>query len=181
MRVLALIFMTLAFIVGGGSAAVLFKNIDNRMGTDGDSKKTEQVYVILENAQKEIDELKKQGIDVTKIDDPQVKESLDIMEKTPAKWKVVYAGKLGILLAVISFVMVVVAFMKKELVTKLSIGVVILALVVWASTPYIEAGTFSGANPKSIALIALIALTISSACAFLSYKLYLKKKSRASN
>lgn len=181
MRVLTLIFMILAFIVGGALSVFQFKCIEIRMGTDEDSQKTEQVYTLVDNAQKQIDELKKQGVDVTKIDDPQVQESLELIEKTPPRWKVEYAGKLGILLAVLAFVMVVVAFMKKELVTKLSIAVIILALAVWMSAPDIAAGKYSGANPKTIALIALIALTISSACAFMSYKLYLKKTQAISN
>ncbi|KPE52803.1 hypothetical protein AOB46_02060 [Chryseobacterium indologenes] len=146
------------------------------MGTDGDSQKTEQVYALVDNAQKEIDELKKQGVDITKVDDPQIQESLDIISKTPPRWKVEYAGKLGILLAVLAFVMVITAFMKKELVTKLSIAVVILGLVVWFSAPDIAAGKYSGMNPKTVALIAWGALAVSSACAFMSYKLHLKKR-----
>lgn len=175
MRVLSLIFMILAFLVGGFCAGVLFKNIENRMGTDGDSEKLEEVYRLVENEQKQIDQLKKDGIDVTKIEDPQIKESLEIIESTPAKWKVLYAGKLGIVLAVLAFVMVVVAFMKKEFVSKLSILVAVLSIVLWAITPYMEEGTFSGANPKSLALIACIGLIVCSGCAFISYKLYLKK------
>lgn len=176
MRVLTLIFMILAFIIGGALSVFQFKCIESRMGTDGDSEKLDQVYTLVDNAQKEIDELKKQGVDVTKIEDPQIQESLDIIAKTPPRWKVEYAGKLGILLAVLAFAMVIVAFMKKEVVTKLSIAVVILALVVWFSAPDIAAGKYSGMNPKTLALIALVALAVSSACAFMSYKLYLKKK-----
>lgn len=170
MRVLTLIFMILAFVVGGALSVFQFKIIENRMGTDGDSQKTDQAYILVDNAQKQIDELKKQGIDVTKIDDPQVQESLQLIEKTPPRWKVEYAGKLGILLAVLAFVMVVAALMKKQVVTKLSIAVIVLALAVWLCAPYIEAGKYSGENPKTIALIALVALTISSVCAFMSYK-----------
>lgn len=175
MRVLALVIMVLAFLVGGVCAGILFKNIENRMGTDGDSQKTEEVYRLVENAQKQIDELKKQGIDISKSEDPQIKESLELIEKTPAKWKVEYAGKLGILIAFLAFVMVVLAFMKKEIVTKVSLLVVALSLTLWAITPDIEAGTFSGANPKAIALISLVALLIASCCAFMSYILHLKK------
>lgn len=43
-------------------------------------------------------------------------------------------------------------------------------------TPYIEKGTFSSANPKSLALIACIGLVVASGCAFMSYKLHLKKQ-----
>lgn len=181
MRVLTLIFMILAFLVGGVLSVFQFKCIENRMGTDGDSQKIERVYTLVDNAQKEIEELKKQGVDVTKIDDPQIQESLDIIKKTPPRWKVEYAGKLGILLAVLAFVMVIVAFMKKGLVTKLSFAVIILSLLVWMCAPDIAAGKYSGENPKTIALIAFVALTISSACAFMSYKLYLKKKRATSN
>jgi len=81
MRVVALIFMILAFLVGGCCAGILFKNIENRMGTDGDSQKTEEVYRMVENAQKQIEELKKQGIDITKSEDPQIKQNLEIIEK----------------------------------------------------------------------------------------------------
>lgn len=179
MRVLALVFMVLAFLVGGGCAGILFKNIESRMGTDGDSQKTEEVYRLVENAQKQIEELKKQGIDISKSEDPQIKESLELIEKTPAKWKVDYAGKLGILIALVAFVMVVLAFMKKELVTKVSLLVVALSLTLWVITPDIEAGSYSGANPKAIALISLVALIIASGCAFMSYKLYLKKNTPA--
>lgn len=167
MRVVALIFMVIAFLVGGACAGVLFKNIENRMGGND--------YSVVEKAQKQIDDLKKDGIDVTKIDDPQVKETLEMLEKVPAKWKVDTAGPLGIALAFLAFVMVVLAFMKKEIVTKLSLLVVVLSLVLWIICPDIEAGMFSGANPKSIALISLVALTVSAGCAFMSYKLYLKK------
>lgn len=179
MRVLTLIFMVLAFIIGGALSVFQFKGIENRMGTDGDSQKLDQVYAMVDNAQKEIDELKKQGVDVTKIDDPQIQESLDIISKTPPRWQVEYTGKLGILLAVLAFAMVITAFMKKELVTKLSIAVAILALAVWFCAPDIAAGKYSGMNPKTVALIALVALAVSSACAFMSYKLHLKKRTVA--
>ena len=175
MRVVALIFMVLAFLVGAGCAGVLFKNIENRMGTDGDSQKTEEVYRLVEDAEKQIEELKKQGIDITTSEDPQIKENLELIEKTPAKWKVDYAGKLGMLITLAAFVMIVLAFMKKEIVTKVSLLVVALSLTLWAITPDIEAGTFSGANPKSIATIALVGLVIASGCAFMSYKIHLKK------
>ena len=180
MRALTLVIMILAFLVGGTCAGILFKNIENRMGTDGDSQKTEEVYRLVDNAQKEIEKLKKQGIDVTKIEDPQIQQSLELIESTPPKWKVDYAGKVGIVLAALSLIMVVVAFMKKELVTKLSILVAVLSILLWAITPHIEAGTFSGANPKSIATIALVGLVVASACAFMSYKLHLKKSQATS-
>lgn len=175
MRILTLIIMILAFLVGGACAGILFKNIENRMGTDGDSQKKEEVYRLVDNAKKQIEELKKQGIDVTKLEDPQIQQSLKLIESTPPKWKVDYAGKVGIILAALSLIMVVVAFMKKELVTKLSILVAVLSFLLWAITPHIEAGTFSGANPKSIATIALVCLVVASVCAFMSYKLHLKK------
>lgn len=167
MRVLTLIFMIVSFLVGGACAGFLFKNIENRMGGND--------YSVVENAQKQIDDLKKQGIDVTKIDDPQAKESLELLEKVPAKWKVDTAGILGMAVAFLAFIMVIVAFMKKEMVTKISVLVVALSLALWMIAPNIEAGKYSGANPKTIALIALIGLAVSSGCAFMSYKLYLKK------
>lgn len=167
MRVLALVFMVLAFLVGGGCAGLLKVNIDSR--TEGLD------YSLLEKIQKEIDDLKKEGVDITKIEDPQIKENLDILEKAPAKWKVSSAGILGVVLSLLSFVMVIVAFMKKEIVSKLSLLVAGLAILLWIITPDIEAGTFSGANPKSIALIALVGLFVASGCAFMSYKLHLKK------
>lgn len=167
MRVVALIFMVLAFLVGGGSAGLLKVNIDSR--TEGLD------YGLLEKTQKEIDDLKKEGVDITKIEDPQIKENIEILEKAPAKWKVSSAGIVGMILSLLAFVMVIFAFMKKELVTKLSLLVVALSIVLWVITPDIEAGTFSGANPKSIATIALVGLLIASGCAFMSYKLHLKK------
>jgi hypothetical protein len=167
--------MVLAFLVGGLCSGILFKNIDNRMGTDGDSKKTEEVYRLVENAKQEIDKLKKEGVDIAKIEDPEIQEKLDLIKSVPPQWKAIYPGKLGILLAVISLIMVVVAFLKKEIVTKLSLLVAVLSVILWIITPDIEAGTFSGANPKSIATIALVGLVIASGCAFMSYKLHLKK------
>jgi len=175
MRALYLTIMVISFLIGGACAGVLFKNIESRMGTDGDSQKTEEVYRQVDNAKTQIEELKKQGIDITKSEDPQIKESLELIEKTPSKWKVDYAGKLGVLIAFLALIMVVVAFMKKEIVTKVSLLVVALSLTLWAITPDIEAGAYSGANPKAIALISLVALLIASGCAFMSYKLYLKK------
>ncbi|MFY7740118.1 MAG: hypothetical protein ACOVQC_06340 [Flavobacterium sp.] len=167
MRVLALIFMVLAFLVGGGSAGMLKVNIDSR--TEGID------YDLLEKTQKEIDDLKKSGVDITKTEDPQLKQNLEILEKAPAKWKVTSAGILGMIVSLLSFVMVIVAFMKKEIVTKVSMLVVALSLLLWVITPDIEAGAYSGANPKAIALISLVALLIASGCAFMSYKLHLKK------
>ena len=174
-RTVSLVFMILAFLVGGFCAGILFKNIEKRIWTDGDSKKTEEVYKLVANAQKQLDEFKKAGVDITKSEDPEIKEYVELIESVPPRWKVDYAGKLGIALAVLSLIMVVVAFMKKELVTKLSVLVAVLSVVLWAITPYIKEGMFSGANPKSIALIACIGLVVCSACAFMSYKLYLKK------
>lgn len=175
MRALSLTFMVLAFLVGGFCAGILFKNIDNRMGSDGDPKKINEVYQLVENANKQIETFKKQGIDVTKVDDPQIKEYLELIESVPPRWQVDYAGNTGIVLAALALVMVVVAFIKKALVTPLSILVALLSIVLWYITPYMEEGTFSGANPKSLALIACIGLIVCSACAFMSYKLHLKK------
>jgi hypothetical protein len=172
MRVLALVFMVLAFLVGGGCAGLLKVNIDSR--TEGLD------YGILEKTQKEIDDLKEEGIDITKIEDPQIKENIEILEKAPAKWKVTSAGILGMIVSLLSFVMVIVAFMKKDIVTKLSLLVGGLAILLWIITPDIEAGTYSGANPKTIALIALIGLVVASGCAFMSYKLHLKKSQATS-
>ncbi|SDI13721.1 hypothetical protein [Chryseobacterium jejuense] len=167
MRVITLIFMILAFMIGGACAGVLFKNIENRM--DGND------YSVVEKAQKQIDELKQAGIDVTKIDDPQAKASLELLEKVPPKWKVDYAGPLGMLVAFLAFVMVIVAFMKKEFIIKLSIIVGILGLLLWIISPDIPGGKYSGINPKTLSLIAFVGIAISSVCAFMSYKLYLKK------
>ncbi len=167
MRVLALILMTLSFIVGGACAGILFKNIENRMGgTD---------YSVVDELQAQIDELTKSGIDVTTIDDPELQESLDVLNNMPPKWKVQTAGPLGIVLAVCGLIMVVIAYMKKSVIKIVSVAVVLLALALWIITPNIEAGLFSGANPKSIAFIALIGLTISSLFAFLSFT-FAKKK-----
>lgn len=176
MRTVSLIFMVLAFLVGGFCASILFRNIDNRMGTDGDPKKTDEVYQLVEKAQTEIDKLKKEGIDVTKIQDPQIQDNLELIESVPPRWQLDYAGNTGILLAALAFAMLVVAFMKKAAVTSLSILVSVLSIVLWYITPYIEEGTFSGANPKSLALIACIGLVVASGCAFMSYKLHLKKQ-----
>lgn len=175
MRALSLTFMVLAFLVGGFCASILFINIDNRMGSDGDPKKVDEVYQLVENANKQIKTFKKQGVDVTKVDDPQIKEYLELIESVPPRWQVDYAGNTGIVLATLALVMIVVAFMKRAFVTPLSILVALLSVVLWYITPYMEEGTFSGANPKSIALIACIGLVICSACAFMSYKLHLKK------
>lgn len=167
MRVVALIFMTLSFLVGGTCAGILFKNIENRMGgTD---------YSVVEKLQAQIDDLTKSGIDVKKMDDPEIQETLEILEKIPAKWKVDVAGPLGILSAISAFIMVIIAFMKKAVVKKISLAVAVMSLVLWIVTPNIEAGMFSGANPKSIALIALIGLVVSSLFAFLSYQLHARK------
>ena len=175
MRVLSLIFMVLAFLVGGFCAGVLFKNIDNRMGADGDPKKIDEVYQLVENAQKQIEAFKKQGIDVTKAEDPQIQEYLELIESVPPRWQVDYAGNTGIVLAALALLMVVVAFIKKAFVNQLSLLVILLSVILWYITPYMEEGTFSGANPKTLALIACIGLVVSSACAFMSYKLHLKK------
>lgn len=167
MRVVALIFMILSFLVGGLCAGILFVNINARMeGVD---------YKQVETVQKEVDALKKSGVDVTKIEDEAVQESLEWLEKIPAKWKVDTAGPLGVLVAVLALVMVVIAFMKKPAVTKISLAVAVLALLLWIIAPDIKPGLFSGANPKTIALIAFIGLTVSSLCAFMSYKLHAKK------
>lgn len=175
MRVVTLVFMIIAFLVGGICTGILFKNIENRMGTDGDASKTEELYRLVETAKKDIEQLKKEGIDVTKIEDPQIQEKLELIESVPPKWQAIYPGKLGMLVAALSFVMVIVAFMKKEFITKLSILVAILSILLWVITPNIEETVFSGANPKILALIGCIALVVSSTCAFFSYKLHVKK------
>lgn len=167
MRVITLIFMILAFIIGGACAGVLFKNIESRMGGND--------YSEVEKAQKQIDELKQAGIDVAKIDDPQVKASLELLEKVPPKWKVDYTGPLGMLVASLAFVMVIVAFMKKEFIIKLSIITAILAFLLWIISPDIPAGKYSGINPKTLSLIAFVGIAISSVFAFMSYKIHLKK------
>ncbi|WP_185205396.1 hypothetical protein [Chryseobacterium sp. C3] len=170
MRVLTLIFMVLAFLVGGTCSGLLFKNIESRIGSDD--------YSIVDKAQQQIDDLKKQGIDITKIDDPQVKESLEILEKVPPKWKVDTAGILGIAVTVLAFVMIVIAFMKKNAVRAVSLLVIVLSIAMWIIAPDIEAGKYSGINPKTMALIGFLGLAGSAAFAFMSYQLYLKKLSK---
>ncbi|WP_395045632.1 hypothetical protein [Flavobacterium sp.] len=132
-------------------------------------------YALVDKAQQQIDELKKQGIDVDKIDSPEIKSAKEALEGIPAKWRVDYAGILGMIVSIIAFIMVVLAFMKKDLVKKISVVVIVLSAILWFIAPDIEAGMTSGANPKSIALISFIALAIASACAYMSYTLYLKK------
>ncbi len=167
MRTLTLIIMVLAFLVGGGSAGLLKVNIDSR--TEGID------FALLDKTKKQMEDLKKEGVDVNAIQDEQIKQNAEILAKAPAKWQVDSAGILGMVVALLAFMMVVLAFIRKESVLKLSIVVFALSAVLWLICPDIEAGTFSGANPKSIATISLIALAVCCACAFMSYKLYLKK------
>ena len=174
MRIVALIFMTLTFIIGGAISVALYKLIDNRLGTD-DPQAKEQLYSHLKTAEVAIEQLKKEGIDVTKIDDAEIQQSLEIIESTPPIWKVEFAGKLGMLSALLAVAMVFTAFTKKRSVKFLSIAVIASAVLVWFSTPDIAPGLMSGINPKTASLVAMIALTISAVCAFASYNLHLKK------
>ena len=167
MRVVFLVFMVLSFLVGGGSAGLLKVNIDKR--TEGLD------YAAVEKAKQQIEDLKKQGIDVEKIEDADVQQSLEMIKKAPEKWQADTAGILGMVVALCSLVMVVFAFMKKDLVNKLAIVVVALSAALWFIAPDIEATMTSGASPKAIAMVSLVALIICSACAFMSYKTYLKK------
>ena len=93
--------MTLAFLVGGTCSGILFKNIENRMGGSD--------YSVVDGLQADIDEYKSQGIDVRNIDDPEIKEILNLLDNIPPKWQVKTAGPLGIILAVCAFFMVIVA------------------------------------------------------------------------
>lgn len=167
MRVVFLIFMVLSFLVGGTTSGLLKVNIDKR--TEGLD------YAAVEKAKQQIEELKKQGIDVEKIQDAEVQNSLEMIKKAPQKWQADTASILGMVIALCALVMVVFAFMKKELVTKLAMGVAALSVALWLIAPDIEATMTSGVSPKSMAMVSMIALIICSACAFMSYKTYLKK------
>ena len=160
--------MTLAFLVGGTCSGILFKNIENRMGGSD--------YSVVDGLQADIDEYKSQGIDVRNIDDPEIKEILNLLDNIPPKWQVKTAGPLGIILAVCAFFMVIVAYMKKNLTKMFSVAIAIMAITLWIITPNIEASMFSGANPKSISLISLIALAICSLFAYLSIAFAKKKE-----
>lgn len=168
MRNLVLIIMVIAFIIGGGSSSTLNLSLKAR---------TKNInYEELADAKKKMNTLEKEGIDLTKSPDPELQKKLEVLKNSPAKWKITVAGLLGILLGIVSLFMVINAFMKKEIVKKTSIAVVGLSLLLWILTPSIAAGKYSGANPKSIALVAFIGLLIAAGCAFLSYNMYLKNK-----
>ena len=66
--------------------------------------------------------------------------------------------------------------MKKNLTKMFSVAIAIMAITLWIITPNIEASMFSGANPKSISLISLIALAICSLFAYLSIAFAKKKE-----
>jgi len=167
MRILVLVIMILTFLIGGGSSSLLKLNVDTR---------TKNIdYKELAETQIKIDKLKAEGIDLEKYDDPTITNALEVLEKTPSKWQVTLTGVLGIIIGIVSLFMVVVAFMKKEIVKKVSISVIVLSALLWLLTPSIEAGITSGANPKNIALVAFVGLLIASISAFMSYKMHLKK------
>ncbi|PTT72890.1 hypothetical protein DD829_07495 [Chryseobacterium sp. HMWF035] len=74
--------------------------------------------------------------------------------------------------------MIVIAFMKKNAVRAVSLLVIVLSLALWIIAPDIEAGKYSGINPKTMALIGFLGLAVSAAFAFMSFQLYLKKLSK---
>jgi len=167
MRILVLVIMVIAFLIGGGSSSMLMVNLKSR------TKNINYEDLATIKAQKE--ELEKQGLDLEKIEDPTIKDALKTLENAPKKWKVSIAGILGILVGLLSLFMVIIAFMKKEMVKKVSIAVIALSALLWILTPSIKASDFSGADPKSIAVIALVGLVIASICAIASYNMHLKK------
>lgn len=176
MRIFILIIMVLAFLIGGGGASALKFNIESRIGgRDATSEDIAAIYKEVEEVQKKINQFKKEGIDIEDIKDPSIQESVQLFKKVPPQWKVSTSSILGIVVAVIALFMIVLAFMKKEKVQIVSIAVIILSVLLWLIAPDIKAGTYSGANPKNIALFSFIALAISAGCAIMSYKIYLKK------
>ena len=167
MRILVLIVMVIAFLIGGGASSMISTNLKAR---------TKNInYEELATMKKLVAQYKADGMDFEKSEDPSIKNALETLEKTPAKWRVSTSGILGVILAIVALLMVVVAFMKKESVNTLSIVVPALALLLLILTPSIESGRTSGASPKSIAVIIFISLVIASASAFYSFKLYTNK------
>ncbi|GAA3642614.1 hypothetical protein [Flavivirga jejuensis] len=167
MRILVLIIMIIAFLIGGGLSFLIKSNIDSR---------TKNIdYNEIAAAHKFIAKLKKEGVDLEKTEDSEIKNTLEILKNAPAKWRVTASGILGIILGLSALGMVVIAFMKKELVKKVSIAVASMAAVLWLLAPSIKAGMLSGSDPKTIALVILVSLVISSACAFVSYTMHIKK------
>lgn len=167
MRILVLIIMVISFLVGGASSGFLKANLDSRTA--------DLNFEQLEALKLEIEAAKKDGIDLSKSEDPALIKNMEILDKTPSKSTINMAGILGLILTIASALMIIMAFMKKGMV-KIVAGIVLaLAVVLWFLTPTIEATMTSGADPKSIALIAMIALAISAACAFISQNMHIKK------
>ena len=167
MRIVTLIILVLTFLVGAVMASMLNVNINSRISKIN--------YEEIAEMEKLVEQYKESGTDVSEIDDPAIKEALEQLENVPSKGRATTAGILGILLAIASLVMVVLAFMKKELVKNVSFGGIGLSILVWLITPVIEAGRLSGANTKTVALISVFALTTAAVCAIVSQRLHLKK------
>ncbi len=167
MRIVTLIIMVLAFLVGAGLSSMLKVNIDRRLSKVN--------FDELAELQKLADQYKESGVDLSEIEEPSVRESLEQLENIPSKSRATTAGILGILLSLVALAMVVLAFMKKRTIEIAGIAVIGLSFIMWLVTPTIEASRFSGANPKNIALISLIALAVAAGSAIMSFKIHLKK------
>ncbi len=167
MRIVVLIVMVLTFLVGGLMSAGLTVNIGSKLDRID--------YEEIAKMQKMIDEYKANGVDLSTTNDPAVKEALEQLDNVPSKTRAQIAGILGVLLSIVALVMVIIAFMKKEVVKKIGYAVISMAAFIWILTPSIDGGRLSGANPKTIALITLFVLGASAACAIISKIMHAKK------
>ena len=165
MRILVLIIMVINFLIGSAAAIGTSVKIKDEMSSIEESKKS------MEEALKSYEGIAADSPEIQ----AKIKEAKDSLEELPSSGMASISSIIGYLLAILALVTVVFAFMKKELVQKLAFGLIGLSILFWLLTPSIDLGMLGGANPKQTAMVTAIFLVVSGACAFFSYKLYLKK------
>ena len=170
MRIIALIFMVITFLIGGGVSFGVKYAIDDRL-EDVD-------YEAIAQLEQMVEKYKAEGIDLENTQDPQIKGAMDDYQKLqeiPSESKATALGISSILLGLAALVMVIFAFMKKESVKIVGFAVIIIGLLLWLVMPEIP-GSMGAAPVSTLTLAGFIALSLSALSALLSYNLYLKKQ-----
>lgn len=175
MRTLVLILMVFTFLIGAGISGALSAKLSK------DKEEYESLVVLanesINTAEQMHESLKEMGGEVT----TEMRESLAELkadaEALPSGGALSTSIFLGFIAVLVSLIVVIFAFLKKELTIKLSFVLIGVGVLFWILTPSIEPIGFSrAANPKSLALAGAIGLIVTALLAFFSYKLYAKKQ-----
>ncbi|WP_025740076.1 hypothetical protein [Aquimarina pacifica] len=168
MRILTLITMVLTFLIGAPLTVATSFKLNDEM------EKVEEAKINIEKTLKTYEDTANMNPEIEAL----VKETQEKMEEFPSTSMASISTILSYILGLLALVIVVFAFMKKELTQKMAFALIGLSVLFWIVTPSIEQGTYGGADPKKAAMIGAIFLIVCGISAYFSHVLYIKKQEK---